>query len=337
MKTRTTFFMAAFLFTAVSLWPQVAVDGKLPGKFTINANGDQVYFSQGNLQYQAINKDGGSTWRFAEKQTTFLDRGPNKAISETNTGWIDLFGWGTANNPTNASTDNADYSTTFSEWGDNAISNGGNKTEMWRTLKAEEWMYIFHERAKADELVGFGTIGYSKGVILLPDDWQAPVNSAGIPLPFYSVKDKNFSWLTTYYYNSAKDNYSHNDNYSDEEWGAMEAAGAVFLPVTGLRIGTEMDYVNNTGGYHSATLKDDTHAYCVSFSQTNLHPNSYGSLYSGYAVRLVQDCDKGQVTAIDEVESQKREVESPQKVLCNGQLLIIHNGKTFNALGAEVK
>lgn len=59
--------------------------------FTINSNGDQVYFSQGNLQYQAST----NTWRFAENQYDAIGS-VNWAISSTNEGWIDLFCWGTS-------------------------------------------------------------------------------------------------------------------------------------------------------------------------------------------------------------------------------------------------
>jgi hypothetical protein len=148
-----------------------AAEGALKGKFTVNANGDQVVFSKGNLQYQAVSETDGGTWKFADKQTTFLDKGPNIAISGTNRGWIDLFGWGTGDNPTNASTDNADYST-FVDWGNNMVSNGGNAAGLWRTLTADEWMYIFHGRRDADQLIGTGTVNGVKGVILLPDKWE---------------------------------------------------------------------------------------------------------------------------------------------------------------------
>lgn len=296
-----------------------ATEGALSGKFTVNANGDQIVFSQGNLQYQAVNAEGGSTWRFAEKQITYLDKGRNIAISETNTGWIDLFGWGTGDAPTKTSVEDADYST-FTDWGVNPISNGGNAANAWRTPTSDEWMYLFHERANADQLVGFATIGtagstsgYAKGVILLPDDWQAPVREDGVPMSFYSVKDKEFSWLSTYYYNSKKDNYTHNE-YTVDEWALLERAGAVFLPVTGVRVGTEMDYVNNSGLYHSATKKDETHAYGVTISVSSLSPQSYGSLYSGHAVRLVQDVEKASntpvLTFVDAAGSAVRQVEA---------------------------
>ena len=59
--------------------------------FTVNSEGKQVYFSQGNLQYQAST----NTWRFAENQYDAIGN-DNSNISSTNEGWIDLFGWGTS-------------------------------------------------------------------------------------------------------------------------------------------------------------------------------------------------------------------------------------------------
>ncbi len=288
MKRFTLFrsiVLSALMLTSLTM---NAAEGALKGKFTVNANGDQVVFSQGNLQYQAVSETDGGTWKFADKQTTFLDKGPNIAISGTNRGWIDLFGWGTGDNPTNASTDNADYAN-FAEWGDNPIANGGNMPNQWRTLTADEWMYILHGRQDADQKLGIGTVNGVKGIILLPDVWETPLNEMGMPIVFYSLNARNVSWLTSYYYNSNKNNYELT-TFSEKGWEDMEDAGAVFLPVTGLRTGLVMDYVSNMGGYHSSTKKDDTHAYYLSFNQSEIIPNGYCNLSSGYAVRLVQDC-----------------------------------------------
>ena len=72
-----------------------ATEGALSGKFTTNAQGKKIVFSQGNLQYQASTK----TWQFAAQQTAYLGAA-NEQISSTNSGWIDLFGWGTGRYPT---------------------------------------------------------------------------------------------------------------------------------------------------------------------------------------------------------------------------------------------
>ena len=63
-----------------------APTGAINGLFTINASGDQVYFSQGNLRYQAST----NTWQFAGQQYYYLGN-VNSNISQTNGGWIDLF------------------------------------------------------------------------------------------------------------------------------------------------------------------------------------------------------------------------------------------------------
>ena len=115
--------------------PVVWEKGVLPGRFTVNAEGLQVQFAQGNLQYQASS----NTWRFAEHQYDIVGdatignvyengvKSDNTAISSDYDGWIDLFGWGTGINPTLATTENGDY-IVYSEWGDNAIQNSTGYT-----------------------------------------------------------------------------------------------------------------------------------------------------------------------------------------------------------------
>lgn len=74
------------------------------GAFSVSPN-KLVYFSKGNLQYQAST----NTWRFAENQWDYVGDATegnvymddvkcnNSYISQTYNGWIDLFGWGTGN------------------------------------------------------------------------------------------------------------------------------------------------------------------------------------------------------------------------------------------------
>ena len=102
--------------------------GAVDGKFSINASGDKVYFSQGNLQWSATNggttptthavADGGTapgTWRFGnpwdfvggtygitgynpdgEPWLGSIAGSNNCLASSTYTGWMDLFSWGTS-------------------------------------------------------------------------------------------------------------------------------------------------------------------------------------------------------------------------------------------------
>ena len=89
-------------------------NGAIKAAFSV-AKDKKVYFSQGNLQYQAST----GTWRFAENQWNFVGkckstqyypnqpqdtgnvfvdgiRCENENVSPTYNGWIDLFGWGTS-------------------------------------------------------------------------------------------------------------------------------------------------------------------------------------------------------------------------------------------------
>jgi len=132
---------------------RAANTGRVNGKFSVSAT-KQVYFSNGNLQYQTTSK----LWRFAEHQYDIAGTNNNKILS-TDT-WIDLFGWGTSgsnNSPTATSTTSTDYTVggttgkslagTNSDWGVyNKISNGGNVVGQWRTLTHDEMYYLLTQR-----------------------------------------------------------------------------------------------------------------------------------------------------------------------------------------------
>lgn len=132
------------------------LEGALSGVFSVSDT-KEVRFSQGNLQYQAST----DTWRFAEHQYDIVGIGyrltdegqdcyvggtvsnsDNKLIFSAYGGWIDLFGWGTGNNPTNISNDKTDYQI-FAEWGVNKISNGGNVANAWRAITCENKNFTY--------------------------------------------------------------------------------------------------------------------------------------------------------------------------------------------------
>lgn len=247
--------------------------GKLPGKFSVSAT-KKVQFAMGNLQYQASTKK----WRFAENQYDVIGE-DNENISSSYSGWIDLFGWGTSGYrkkyPYMTSEDTKDYGDgtnniagTDYDWGVyNAISNGGNKAGMWRTLTKEEWNYLYDTRANAENLRGQATVNGQTGYILLPDGWSIP------------------SGLT---FTANPDDFSTN-TYSASEWSKMEAAGAVFLPCAGYRLGTTVNYVGTYGYYWSSSYFSSSNAYYFNFSSSNVNPSNFSSRYGGLSVRLVQE------------------------------------------------
>lgn len=231
------------------------------GMFSIAAN-TQVQFSPGNLQYQAST----DTWRFAENQYDYIGA-DNANISASYSSWIDLFGWGTGNNPTNTSTSISDYSA-FVDWGRNAISNCGNVAGQWRTLTNDEWVYLFETRTNAGSLYGMGSVYGVNGLILLPDDWTQP---SGI----------------TFVDGSSNKNFSAN-TYTSAQWELLENAGAVFLPAAGYREGTSVGDIGSYGNYWSSTTGNSSGAYNVGFSSGNLNPQRNHSRDYCYSVRLVR-------------------------------------------------
>ena len=275
------FFLCAL---CASLMSANATEGALSGGFTINADGDQIVFSQGNLQYKATT----DTWQFAANQYDAIGA-DNANIAADYSGWIDLFGWGTGSNPTLASTDAADYAT-FTDWGDNAISNGGNKAGLWRTMTKDEWQYLFYTRENAAELFGLGTVNGVNGTIVLPDDWQLPVG-----VTFTASSTQGLADYGGWYYDENDGNHFSDNTYTAEQWAnRMEPAGAVFLPCGGVRNGTDISSVSSSGDYWSATLYDDSnqsnHAYNLLFYAKVLNSKSnHISQDRGMSVRLVQN------------------------------------------------
>ena len=229
------------------------------GEFSVS-NTKKVAFSSGNLQYQAST----DTWRFAENQWDYIG-GANSNISSSYSGWIDLFGWGTGDNPTKSSSSTVDYDY-FSDWGNNKINNEAPNT--WRTLTEDEWEYIFSGRQNSHSLYGTATVNNVFGLIILPDDWNEP------NLSFISgIK----GW--------------ENNVYSTAEWKELEYEGAVFLPAAGYRGGSSVNGVQGGGYYWSATSwygNYKYYGYALHFNTDDADmPVRYS--YYGQSVRLVKD------------------------------------------------
>lgn len=251
------------------------------GPFSVS-DSKKVIISSGNLQYKASD----NIWRFAPSQFDCIRSG-NSNIADDYDGWIDLFGWGTRDNPTLHTTNSADYST-FKDWGSN-IGAG------WRTLTNTESSYLFNTRTTVTSgMTGTdnGTARYVKafinvikdsGVVVFPDNFIMPL---GVTVTTESG---------TIMYNGAYTAF-RNFKISESDWRKMELAGAVFLPLTGRRLGTS---VTNTdmGYYWSSKKTTGTAGYCLAFQNSGLNPNctyyaSNGtSVFYGHAVRLVRDVE----------------------------------------------
>ncbi len=308
--------MFFLLFCAACVITANAGEGALKGYFSVNSSGDKVAFSKGNLQYQAST----NKWQFAEHQYDVLGQEANNAISETNSGWIDLFGWGTSGvsnkYPYMTSTTPTDYgngenniANTQYDWGSYAaITNGGNLAGKWRTLTKDEWQYMFEDRMSALYLRGQATVNGIHGYVILPDNFLAPtgITWKGIP-----------------------NNWTDN-TLTLEQWKDMEDAGAVFLPVADHREGV-VTYDGDYGYYWTSSYASSKLAYCFTFYNTSASFN--GEMrYQGQCVRLVQAYEVP--TGIIETLSENTQ---SQKILRNGQLLILRGDHTYTLTGQEVR
>lgn len=243
----------------------VYMNNLIRGKFTVNAEGKQVYFSKGNLQ--ATCNGSSYTWGFARNQYDIIGAG-NEAIANPTEGTtLDLFGWSTATTYYGISTSNdfKDYKGDLVDWGRALGSN------TWRTLSIDEWKYLIGTREVLGE-TGYGhtytlaTINGVRGIVLFCDDYIGPADD-----------------ITTI------------------------PEDCVFLPEAGSRYPTDnpdgtrtqTKYEPNHLNYWSASpsveigSKNVMYVMCT-FSDSEvpaLIEWSSSSRNSGYAVRLVTDCN----------------------------------------------
>lgn len=232
--------------------------------FAISDN-SYVCFSPGNLQYHIAT----DTWRFADYQYDYVAA---DITDTTYTGWIDLFGWGTGNNPTNVE----DANSKFTDWGTNAI--GTDVANTWRTLTIDEWLYLFQHTHWTIAKVN-GTLGF----MLLPDSFETPVG-----LSVSILGDGN---LTDASKNYSESDYSTNI-YNSDEFVSLESAGAIFLPAAGARYGTILSACGQKGTYWTATTGTSKYAArYMSFTDTKalVSVNNHAGRKYGYSVRLVRD------------------------------------------------
>ena len=243
-------------------------EGAVAGLFSVSET-EQVYFSQGNLQYK-----NGTGWRFAEQQYDYDG-------SWNTTDWVGHFGWGSwgsEQNPLKNTTTNSDYnwSSDFSE----TLSNASN-TAGWYTLEKDEWIYVFNSRETGTTINNTEHARFAEatvntdgtpvnGVILFPDSY-----SGGTP--------EGVTWGTI---NAGSD---WGTKCTSAGWTALEAAGCVFMPAAGYHYSTESGYrdVGNDGIYWSKTSNGASTAYRIGFYKNGLALPESNNRCLGFSVRLV--------------------------------------------------
>ena len=259
------------------------------------AEGQQVLFSPGNLQYSTAGNHAtaegtaNGTFRFAEHQYDYLGQA-NALVSDTNSGWIDLLTWGSSGwHVSPCSEKDGDYdieslcgSEAFADWGVyNAI--GDDAPGTWRTLTRNEWDYLVNRRA-ASTVDGTDSARYAeatvcgvKGLILFPDRFEHPEGIDSI----VGINRNSFAI------------HFADNTYSAEQWALMEKAGAVFLPAAGFRGGTWLSTIGEGGSYWASTCNANRQAYALLFIDGVVNASAECTYDKdrgyGRSVRLVKD------------------------------------------------
>ena len=323
MRRRLLKTFVAALAIAVATPPVWATDGALNGKFSISAT-EQVYFSQGNLQWS-----GNNGWRFAEHQYDYIgDNANNNSPTTSDDNYMDLFYWGSSGlvpiavNPYHSepSTPNSNpvYTNYISasldntnDWGSNAITNGGNTAYSgWRTLSNDEWHYLFESRDNAADKWGFANVGGVSGLVILPDVFTDPMKNNG----------------TNAFVSGNGVNYEANVYTTEGNWEAMEAAGAVFLPAAGHSFNGIYSSGEPSGYYWSSSHSSSGYAYCMYFR--TLQYKSENTVPYYYSVRLVRPVPLSYTLG---------DIPEGWTVTANGQSVEVTDGTATITEGADVE
>ena len=265
------------------------------------------------------------TWRFAEHQWNYVGdnyggtvygvggdmsvKCNNSLTSQYYKGWIDLFGWGTSGwnsgaacyMPYSTSQDNSHYrpggdytnnlvgAYAYADWGVyneifNPQTNSTDPAGTWRTLTGDELSYLFNTRtsgtvngtANARYTRAFiNTDGtYDNGIILFPDGYtdngSAP---AGVTWGAINAPSDGGTQCTS------------------AGWATLEAAGCVFLPAAGARVGTKAQNSNFVGGYYTSSHieSDSPFTHVLLYYLNHLGATSGVERHVCYSVRLVKD------------------------------------------------
>ena len=284
----------------------------LEGRFTIDDTGTQVQFGKGNLQYQPSTR----TWRPSGYQDLVIGDNNSRAAADYG-GWIDLFGWGASGynglEPYMTSSNPAEYCMLSSLAGTDydwvkVAADSMHQTGTWRSLTQWEWEWLLNDRPNYDELRGLAQIDSTKGLLLLPDNWDRDAR------PLNKEIDNPCTVLT------------------GREWFEWQNLGAVFLPAAGRREGTDVIDVNEAACYWSASDDFENDAMLIGFSKNmdGLYGKSKTLGLAVRATRIVENEPTGWNGERREAKGESR------KILRNGQLLIKRDGKTYNAQGVEV-
>lgn len=208
------------------------------GEFSV-AEGKKVQFAHGNLRCEGTRYE--DEWSMAKQQYEVLGQ-DNIEVSGTRSypAWlVDLLCWSTTKNYygiDNYYSYNDEkalpyFQGDFTDWGE-CPALVRDLGPGWSTLTKDEWNYLLNGRENAAQLQMTATVAGVKGLVLLPDAWEAP------------------------------DGLLISEEMTAEQWATVEQTGVVFLPAAGQLTSTYVDYaanttVNDACTYWTATPSDN--------------------------------------------------------------------------------
>ena len=249
-----------------------APDPFIDGLISVSDN-KQVYFAKGNLIYE------NNEWRLGNYQyeaynNAVTANGPRDLFYPSTVAshyGLDYIGYGR-----NGYMDYAD----FVDWG--VTVNEDNAIDPWYLLTKEEWTYALSSSTsnlrRSNNKSNFGTITLDNGntvdgLILVPDNFNFQDTTGG----------KHFNG-----YNSTSGIALPSTNvYTLQQWAAMEAAGAVFIPCL-----TD-DFSSNTWSrYWTSTIDSAGKLFKIHVKKNSALSGGSGQMSGLWGVRLVKTANE---------------------------------------------
>ena len=266
----------------------------VPGGFNQYGDTDhEIIYARGNLLVENTfdGTKNNRVWKFEENQWDFhvgFD-GDDSYSVQGKTKYISHFGHGTSGIAPSYEphvihiSDGMDYQENYSDWGlhfdEYGVGSESLTTGAWYAPQTASFMHSGYSSGingnrLAARIYDPNTNSLIVGAVFLPNGWKTPQGCIAYkegyrPIFTYSLVD---------------------DGSYDGYWGDMEEAGAVFLPYSGCRIGTEFKYVGERGSYRlggihmgqDARIQYENPYYTLAYNGTSL-------AYQGFAVRLAHD------------------------------------------------
>ena len=319
MRKKIFTFLLALAASVGMSWaaPAVAVNGKLPGAFSVDES-TVVYFSQGNLQYT---KSTGK-WKIMDHQYDVVETlSQNVGTDYASQDVITLFGWGTSgwdntaadatsvhyqpystcktnhstaiNNyqygPSNANVVGSSKAASAESWSksdsyknyDWGVFNSGDLGSGWRVLTTQEWGYLFNTRTPGSSVNGVSNARYT----------EATINTDGTAVNGIILfpDDATLTTVSGVTWGTINGTSAWGTTCTTAGWEALEAAGCVFLPAASYRDGTSVYDDRTRGFYWSSSAYSANYAWCLDFYSGSVNPQGINGRYDGCSVRLVSE------------------------------------------------